>query len=441
MHRRQSVICHTKDISDASGAEDLDDRSFSKSYSIHHILSSISRSSSDGSSHHHHHHHHHRERRISSSQENKDSGFEDDDELSAFESANENQNIALSSKSTSSAEIHQHKEQQHNLLERSYSDESFNPLTELSKIPLSMSDIQNFTFSDPKSEDFKRRFESSVLSALRDPQIQYLLTLYSFIDEDLLKGTLTNFLNGSSLDNSTLNAAENYLQNPSLLSEEINNNNNKEPKRKSELLDFVIQQKKQHTHQEQGNTEHIDTSNKDLQHRHGIKHSNALQQQQQSDLSSTSLPKTSNLQNNKSTSSEIQCEYCQKMFSNRHSLARHLRTHEGTRSHKCSKCSRSFYDQPSYLRHVRSHNGDKKHKCEQCSMAFNKRSALQVHIRTHTGERPFVCEYCGKGFSISGNLHRHVLIHTRHRPYKCGKCPRAFNNPSHLARHINSFHT
>lgn len=431
MHR-QSVICHTKDISDVSGAEDLDDRTFSKSYSIQHILSSINKNGSgaDGGS-------RYREKRISTSQENKDSGFEDDDELSAFEST-ENQSIdplstSLTSSSSTTLSSSSFSHRCYDSLQRSYLNESFNPLSELSKVPLSMSDIQNFTFSDPKSEDFKRRFESSVLSALRDPQIQYLLTLYSFIDEDLLKGTLTKFLNGSSLDNSTLNAAENYLQNPSLLSEEINNSNSKEPKRKNELLDFVIQRKKHHS-QEQGNAKRVKNTFKDLQHQPEVKHnSNTIQQQSGTTSSSTYLQTNS--------SSEIQCEYCQKMFSNRHSLARHLRTHEGTRSHKCSKCSRSFYDQQSYLRHLRSHNGDKKHKCEQCSMAFNKRSALEVHIRTHTGERPFICEYCGKGFSISGNLHRHVLIHTGHRPYKCGKCPRAFNNPSHLARHINSFHT
>ena len=77
-----------------------------------------------------------------------------------------------------------------------------------------------------------------------------------------------------------------------------------------------------------------------------------------------------NLQTNYETktvkTTEASCEYCQKTFSTEQSLTRHLRTHEGKRSHKCSQCSRSFYDQASYMRHVRSHSGDKKHKCEQC---------------------------------------------------------------------------
>ena len=434
---RRSVIFHTKDISETStpGADsgntalrnnNNNKRISSDIYSIQQILSATKTANSKASL------------QMHSSSENKDSGFEDDDDMSEvydnFSSANR---VSSSDNCTSSVETdnrrnasrdEQQRQRQRRREEMSPNNNSNNLLKDLSQLPPLITDehLKHLKFYDPNSDDFKQRFEGSVLSALRDPQIQYLLTLYSFIDEDLLKQTLTKFLNGSSLDNSTLNAAENYLKNPSL-NKSLNNKSSRKPR--NELIDFLTIQKQQISNQSKN---HSSNTNNMIQ-LYGLTPS--LLDDLSNDSSSPS-------KYSKDTSlSEKQCEYCQKTFTNKHSLSRHLRTHEGTRTHKCSKCARSFYDQPSYLRHVRSHNGDKKHKCEQCSMAFNKRSALEVHKRTHTGERPFVCEHCGKGFSISGNLHRHVLIHTGHRPYKCGKCPRAFNNPSHLARHINSFHT
>lgn len=335
-------------------------------------------------------------------------------------------------------------------------------------------------------KNFKRRFESSVLNALRDSQVRYLLSLYNFVDEGLLKNTLLKFLRASCLDDSMILEANKFIQgnnnhltqppttqnlssNPNELSIANNTNGMKNdahplpplntPMELSSsreddeisnasteidvgVYDFTISGRTPTTG---GATNINNTVISNIKNPAPIMSSNMTLDRRSTfgevlpPILPSLLSKGSEVQ--PTENGYTQCEYCQKTFSSNMSLQRHMRTHEGKRTHKCSHCSRSFYDQSSYTRHMRSHNGEKKHKCDQCSMAFNKRSALEVHIRTHTGERPFVCEFCGKGFSISGNLHRHILIHTGHRPYKCGKCPRAFNNPSHLARHISSFHT
>eukprot|EP00111_Clytia_hemisphaerica_P019611 TCONS_00057877-protein len=441
---RRSVICHTNDVSDDSAIEsDCNQPADRPSrYSIQSLLASDEPTLNLLEK---------RRRNFDS----KDSGYEDDDDsqsqtsmLSNRESVGEqiqeqeqavDSNITellrqtqtlmtslSSATSASSASARDHK----NLLDSlSMHGNADGTRLMMPNNLITEEQLQNFSFFDPKSDEFKHRFESSVLSALKDPQIQYLLTLYNFIDEGLLRNTLLKFLNGSSLDGDTLNAAERYLRKEGQMTAGPSSAQlrDTEGAPQNELFNFLLQRKarQERTLSTRSSPDfHIVPTNS---HTHDP-NNNIIKE------------KLSNLQV-RSSSNEMQCEYCQKTFTNQHSLSRHLRTHEGTRTHKCAKCSRSFYDQTSYLRHVRSHNGEKKHKCDQCSMAFNKRSALEVHFRTHTGERPFECKYCGKGFSISGNLHRHVLIHTGHRPYKCGKCPRAFNNPSHLARHINSFHT
>jgi len=383
--------------------------------------------------------------------ESKDSGFEDEDEPRVLESEIER---LKQQKLVNSHRISDLMRSTRDLMsslqdvKKPNSDSSF-PVNASSVDHVLTEDyLKTIRLINPNSSEFKRRFERSVLSALRDPQIQYLLTLYNFVDENLLKSTLLKFLKGSCLDTDTLHAAEKYLEkgNTPLLPTNTTSRSDSTPltttnfPKTDALFAFLSQSKNQN---KQSSPSSI-SSEPAISEYHLPGSSNDSNMTDDvfvcTDVSNDGDSVNYKPQRNASCS-EIQCEYCQKTFSNHHSLSRHLRTHEGKRTHKCSQCSRSFYDQSSYLRHVRSHNGDKKHKCEQCSMAFNKRSALEVHKRTHTGERPFVCKYCGKGFSISGNLHRHVLIHTGHRPYKCGKCPRAFNNPSHLARHINSFHT
>lgn len=171
---------------------------------------------------------------------------------------------------------------------------------------------------------------------------------------------------------------------------------------------------------------------------------------------------------------ELNCDMCNKVFTNHANLQRHKFIH-GEPIHKCAECGKGFHRKDSLLKHpcerAKSNNTafEKKKKsnnlmpliCEICGSMFSCTSSLNVHKNLH-GEKKFSCDYCGKKFhrkdillehhAVHGapsfpcptchklfktrkSLDTHVMIHDGIKRYKCAKCGKEFFQKGNLQKH------
>jgi 5-methylcytosine-specific restriction endonuclease McrA len=121
----------------------------------------------------------------------------------------------------------------------------------------------------------------------------------------------------------------------------------------------------------------------------------------------------------KASKEPVQCPTCQKKFTRKYHLERHL-VHTSCNpgniqkdEFSCEVCSKKFSRIDNLRMHLRAHLGQKSRsrdfQCPFCEKSFYGSSLLNIHVRTHTREKPYLCDWegCGKGFPSSGALTKH----------------------------------
>ena len=77
------------------------------------------------------------------------------------------------------------------------------------------------------------------------------------------------------------------------------------------------------------------------------------------------------------------CPYCDKTFSYKPSMERHVQTHTGVAPYTCETCGQSFADSTQYKKHLITHGVTI--VCDICNKSFADMASLKTHVRVHAG--------------------------------------------------------
>ena len=130
---------------------------------------------------------------------------------------------------------------------------------------------------------------------------------------------------------------------------------------------------------------------------------------------------------------EVQCDKCERTFSNELRLKVHYRLqHTLTKTYVCDFCGKSFKAKAGMEEHVlKIHtSSEEKEKlkmpCDypECDYKGITKAALKKHIdRVHLKIKNHVCPHCSKGFAAIGPMKEHINgTHLGLKPIKCPMC-------------------
>lgn len=128
-----------------------------------------------------------------------------------------------------------------------------------------------------------------------------------------------------------------------------------------------------------------------------------------------------------------------------------MRRHTGDKNFQCHICDRKFTDKCVLQRHMRTHSNVREFKCTECSKEYKDKRVLQIHmakvheigvgeIKLPSKERKYICHICPKAYYAKNKLTRHLYTHTGEKPFFCTICDKKFNDKSYVRQHMIKTH-
>ncbi|KAK6185177.1 hypothetical protein SNE40_007467 [Patella caerulea] len=142
--------------------------------------------------------------------------------------------------------------------------------------------------------------------------------------------------------------------------------------------------------------------------------------------------KTTNI---KSGSTFLKCPFCEKRYSQKQYLDRHIGVH--TNPFVCKVCGKAFSSRYALeAKHMLIHSSETPYCCTVCHQGFKELRRLREHVnKKHASVTPHVCKQCGFRFVEANELKEHSLTHVK-QAYQCGDCRRNYFSQAALTEHM-----
>lgn len=153
-----------------------------------------------------------------------------------------------------------------------------------------------------------------------------------------------------------------------------------------------------------------------------------------------------------SDTSIFACSKCDKQFTTKVSLNRHMNYHQMKKT-KCPLCAKEFSHKSNLKRHILIHKNRKPpYPCEMCKKKFNILAALYEHAKTHNyadmsknDDYVIHCELCEMTTSSLATFYTHMkdkhdVQQAEVKPFKCEMCYMRFTSKQAMYRHIDNIH-
>ena len=102
----------------------------------------------------------------------------------------------------------------------------------------------------------------------------------------------------------------------------------------------------------------------------------------------------------------LTCLKCDKVFSTKQGLDRHVKSHMGTFKFWCDVCKVGYQNKTNYDLHNIKHTGLYPYNCFTCQKGFPEKRAFIEHENKHAGVK-FSCRHCGRDYYLETKRDSH----------------------------------